>query len=369
MAEPRRSSAEMQEPRYDDLEGARILIVEARFYEDIADALLAGATRALEEAWRRPRSAISVPGSLEIAPAIAMAVDAAERSGKPYEGAVALGCVIRGETLHFEIVSQELARALLDLVGRAPHPDRQRHPHRRHRRPGLGARPPGRGRQGRRRCARGAFARSAQAPPRRGLTMAVAGARRTSARPIAAAPLGWRPCRRSTRWTSPAPASTTSSPSSRAIGSAARSRARSTCRRRRPSSATWYRAWCASSAALDPLIDEALARRLAAQAHRGDPARGAARWRLRARSSQRRAGARRGVRICRRRQRLRRQGRDRHGQCRARSDCAAIAGGEFERSRVMHGPALGLSRSRNGSATGLRKFDDEFQASWSTVRW
>ena len=46
-----------------------------------------------------------MPGSLEVPPAIAMALDAAERAGKPYEGAVALGCVIRGETLHFEIVS------------------------------------------------------------------------------------------------------------------------------------------------------------------------------------------------------------------------------------------------------------------------
>jgi 6,7-dimethyl-8-ribityllumazine synthase len=110
MAEPRRSAGK----RAGDLKGARILVVEARFYEDIADALLAGATRALEEAgvvYER----VSVPGSLEIAPAIAMALDAAERSGKPYEGAVALGCVIRGETLHFEIVSQESARALIDL--------------------------------------------------------------------------------------------------------------------------------------------------------------------------------------------------------------------------------------------------------------
>ena len=97
-----------------DLNGARILIVEARFYEDIADALLAGATRALQEAGA-VFDRVSVPGSLEVAPAIAIAADAAERSGRPYDGAVALGCVIRGETLHFEIVSQESARALLEL--------------------------------------------------------------------------------------------------------------------------------------------------------------------------------------------------------------------------------------------------------------
>jgi len=110
MAEPRRSAGKDK----GDVKGARILVVEARFYEDIADALLAGATRALEEAGA-VSDRVSVPGSLEIAPAIAMSLDAAERAGKPYEGAVALGCVIRGETLHFEIVSQESARALIDL--------------------------------------------------------------------------------------------------------------------------------------------------------------------------------------------------------------------------------------------------------------
>jgi len=115
MAEPRRSAAKDAPDRASsDLEGARILVVEARFYEDIADALLAGATRALQEAGAIFER-VSVPGSLEVAPAIAMALDAAERSGRPYEGAVALGCVIRGETLHFEIVSQESARALLEL--------------------------------------------------------------------------------------------------------------------------------------------------------------------------------------------------------------------------------------------------------------
>jgi 6,7-dimethyl-8-ribityllumazine synthase len=110
MAEPRRSTGK----EASDLKGARILLVEARFYEDIADALLKGATRVLEEAGAAVER-LSVPGSLEVAPAIAMALDAAERAGKPYDGAVALGCVIRGETLHFEIVSQESARALLDL--------------------------------------------------------------------------------------------------------------------------------------------------------------------------------------------------------------------------------------------------------------
>ena len=115
MAEPRRSAANDAPDRdLSDLKGARILIVEARFYEDIADALLAGATRALQKAGV-VFDRVSVPGSLEVAPAIAIAADAAERSGRPYDGAVALGCVIRGETLHFEIVSQESARALLEL--------------------------------------------------------------------------------------------------------------------------------------------------------------------------------------------------------------------------------------------------------------
>jgi 6,7-dimethyl-8-ribityllumazine synthase len=110
MAEPRRSGNK----HAGDLTGARILVVEARFYEDIADALLEGAMRALKEA-EVAFDRLSVPGSLEVAPAIAMALDAAERTGKPYEGVVALGCVIRGETLHFEIVSQESARALVEL--------------------------------------------------------------------------------------------------------------------------------------------------------------------------------------------------------------------------------------------------------------
>ena len=95
-------------------QGARILIVEARFYDAIADALLAGAMKALEAA-QAAVDRISVPGSLEIPTAIAIATDAAVRRRRPYDGAVALGCVIRGDTIHFEIVSHQSARGLMEL--------------------------------------------------------------------------------------------------------------------------------------------------------------------------------------------------------------------------------------------------------------
>ncbi len=94
--------------------GARILIVEARFYDAVADALLAGAMKALEAA-QAAVDRISVPGSLEIPTAIAIATDAAVRRRRPYDGAVALGCVIRGDTIHFEIVSHQSARGLMEL--------------------------------------------------------------------------------------------------------------------------------------------------------------------------------------------------------------------------------------------------------------
>jgi len=94
--------------------GARILVVEARFYNDIADALLAGAIKALDDA-KAGFEVITVPGALEIVPAIAIATDAAEKQKKPYDGVVALGCVIQGETFHFDIVAMQSARALLDF--------------------------------------------------------------------------------------------------------------------------------------------------------------------------------------------------------------------------------------------------------------
>jgi 6,7-dimethyl-8-ribityllumazine synthase len=90
----------------------RILIVESRFYNDLADALLVGASYVLEQAGAQ-FDCITVPGALEIPPAIAMALDAAR---KPYDGVVALGCVIQGETYHFEIVADQSARALMDLA-------------------------------------------------------------------------------------------------------------------------------------------------------------------------------------------------------------------------------------------------------------
>src|SRR5688500_13750680 len=110
MAEPRRTTG-TDAGDAGNVAGARLLIVEARFYDDIADALLAGAARAIDAAGCTYER-VSVPGSLEIPPAIAIVLDAAERAGNPFDGAVGLGCVIRGETLHFEIVSFESARAL-----------------------------------------------------------------------------------------------------------------------------------------------------------------------------------------------------------------------------------------------------------------
>lgn len=93
---------------------ARVLIVEARFYDDIQDALLEGAVAELRSSGVR-YNVVTVPGALEIPAAIVFALDAAERSGNPYDAVVALGCVVRGDTIHFEIVSMESARALMDL--------------------------------------------------------------------------------------------------------------------------------------------------------------------------------------------------------------------------------------------------------------
>lgn len=96
------------------LAGARILIVEARFYDEIADALLEGARAAIARAGASAE-VITVPGALEIPAAIAIAFDGAEAQGQPFHAAVALGTVIRGETTHYDIVAGESCRALMDL--------------------------------------------------------------------------------------------------------------------------------------------------------------------------------------------------------------------------------------------------------------
>ena len=89
---------------------ATILIVEARFYPHLNDMLLAGARRAIEAAGHKHET-LTVPGALELPAAIALAA----RSGK-YCTFVALGVVIRGETYHFEVVSEESARGLMQLT-------------------------------------------------------------------------------------------------------------------------------------------------------------------------------------------------------------------------------------------------------------
>ncbi|HTI85717.1 MAG TPA: 6,7-dimethyl-8-ribityllumazine synthase [Alphaproteobacteria bacterium] len=103
----------------DATKATHVLIVEARFYEDIADELVKGAIRELDKqgaTWER----ISVPGAFEIPAAIRFAADAAETpEGKaPFHGFIALGCVIRGETSHYDYVCGESARALQDLAVR-----------------------------------------------------------------------------------------------------------------------------------------------------------------------------------------------------------------------------------------------------------
>jgi 6,7-dimethyl-8-ribityllumazine synthase len=97
------------------LPGIRILVVEGRFYDHINDELVAGAREAVE-AVGGSVDVITVPGALEIPAAICIAMDGAAAAGKPYDGAVALGCVVRGETYHFEVVAGESSRALMDMT-------------------------------------------------------------------------------------------------------------------------------------------------------------------------------------------------------------------------------------------------------------
>ncbi|MFA7601548.1 MAG: 6,7-dimethyl-8-ribityllumazine synthase [Novosphingobium sp.] len=89
---------------------AKFLIVEARFYDHLNDMLVAGARAAIKAAGHQA-DVVTVPGALEIPGAIALA-----DQGGDYEGYVAIGVVIRGETYHFEIVAGESARGIMALT-------------------------------------------------------------------------------------------------------------------------------------------------------------------------------------------------------------------------------------------------------------
>ncbi|MGV6874836.1 6,7-dimethyl-8-ribityllumazine synthase [Pseudochelatococcus sp. B33] len=104
-------SIQLTDNDFSAVSGARVLIVEARYYADIADELLRGAREVLEAA-EAEIEVITVPGALEIAPAIAIALE----EGLDVDAIVALGTVIRGETSHYDIVAGESARGLTELA-------------------------------------------------------------------------------------------------------------------------------------------------------------------------------------------------------------------------------------------------------------
>ncbi len=89
----------------------KILVIEARYYTQVSDMLLEGALDVLQAA-KADITKVNVPGALEIPHVISMA----EKSGGKFDGYVALGCVIRGETTHYDYVCGESARALMDLA-------------------------------------------------------------------------------------------------------------------------------------------------------------------------------------------------------------------------------------------------------------
>jgi 6,7-dimethyl-8-ribityllumazine synthase len=100
--------------------GAHILVIEARYYEGIADEMVAGA-KAVLDAHGCTFDRIAVPGALEIPQALAAAIEAGRfdplaDDGRPYDGAIAIGCVIRGETFHFEIVCNNSNHWLMEVA-------------------------------------------------------------------------------------------------------------------------------------------------------------------------------------------------------------------------------------------------------------
>lgn len=111
MAEPSRVLPD----RIESVAPAHVLVVEARFYEAIGLDLLAGAKAALAAAGATVE-VVTLPGALEIPVALGMMLDMVQASGRTLDAAVVLGCVIRGETYHFEIVSNESVRGVMDVA-------------------------------------------------------------------------------------------------------------------------------------------------------------------------------------------------------------------------------------------------------------
>ncbi len=99
-------------------EPIHILVIEGRYYDHLADALLDGAEAALREAGAT-FEVVTALGALEVPQVLAAAIEArvfTSEAAKPFHGCIALGCVIRGETTHYDIVANESARALLTLA-------------------------------------------------------------------------------------------------------------------------------------------------------------------------------------------------------------------------------------------------------------
>lgn len=91
-----------------------ILIIDAPYYTHISSQLVEGAVAVLNDQGAT-FDKVDVPGVLEIPAALSMALEAGHNGGKSYDGFITLGCVIRGETTHYEVVAFESARALMDL--------------------------------------------------------------------------------------------------------------------------------------------------------------------------------------------------------------------------------------------------------------
>lgn len=92
-----------------------LLIVTANFYKDISNALLEGAIERLDKAGAT-YEIVEVPGVLEVPAAVSMAMAGMKNGRKNFDGYITLGCVIRGETTHYDVVCNESARALMDLT-------------------------------------------------------------------------------------------------------------------------------------------------------------------------------------------------------------------------------------------------------------